>query len=321
MLYNAERKNRFIESYAKSDSTIRVYTNIFNKVGEVEYKYNTDLCNMDDKEQILEAVSCVSGNRSPGTNWKIKMLQQYVQWCADILGGISNNLINISARDVNIAYMKNHMASDPDDFNSYLDSFLRPDELITIDIIYKCVLWLGYAGFPEEKILELRNFNVDLEIIDRIFTIEYDGKEYFVPDVAVSVFQKCIELKAFSYTNANYTGGSIMRSRVDGDVLLRGVRATSKSFRVLTQNISNRAKECDMKRRINYTNASLSGFFYHLFTIEQHNSIDFKFYADNYVSQREYKLDKSNSTLASIKTKVAKELEFDYKLWKLAFKK
>jgi hypothetical protein len=276
---------------------------------------------MTDRNELIEVVSCVSGNRSRGTNWKIEMIKRYVKWCPNSTEGVIDILNGIGAKDINIAYMKNHMASDPEDFNGYLNSFLRPDDLLTIDITYKCVLWLGYAGFPEEEILKLRSPNVGLDVFDGVFTIAYKGKDYFVPEIAVDVFKKCVQLKAFSYSNPNYTKGDIMRDRMTGDILLRGVRSTSKSYMVLTQNIAKRVQVAGLERRINYSNAALSGFFYHLYSIEKNNEIDFMFYARNYVSRREYKLDKSNLTLAGLQAKIARELEFDYNLWKLAFKK
>ena len=321
MMYNANLKKEFIEFYTKSESTKVKCENIFNKTGEIEYKYNTDLCYITDRDKLLEIVSCVSGNKSRGTNSRIIMLRQYVQWCSKKMDGVTDSLKDISAKDVNIIYIQNHMASDPKDFKKYMDSFLRADNEFTTDIIYKCLLWLGYAGFPEGEALNLRNSNVNLEIVDDVFVITYDDQDYFVPSVAEDVFRKCVELKAFNYSNANYVKGDIVRDRLPGDILLRGVRSTSKSFKVLAQNISNRAMGANMKRRINYTNASLSGFFYHLYSLEQNNEIDFMFYAKQYVDKREYKLDKTKLTLNGLQTKIAKELEFDYNLWKLAFKK
>ena len=321
MLYNAEQKKKFINYYAKSDVVAKQSESIFSRIGDIEEKYDVDLCCTCDKDKLLEMVGCISSNRSTSTNWKLKMLQQYVRWCFGKVKNVSDEIFDISFEDVNDLYIKEHMASDPKDMDSYLKSFLRSDDEITIDIVYKCVLWMAYAGIKENKMQQVKSADVDLDVVGDEFYITSDDRSFPVPAIAHQTFKLCVELTEFNYSNPNYTKGDIKRDRIVGDELLRGVKSATKQYQLLTQAISKKAKDAKLNRRISYRSAMLSGFFYRINKLEKKGMIDFQEEAIRFVGEKEYKLDKSNLTQAGMQNRIAKELRADYELWKKVFKK
>lgn len=318
MLYNEELKKEFLNTYTQSDVAFRKTELIFQKIGDIESEYNTDLCYVVDKDMLLKMIRVVSANRSTGTNIKLSILRRYVNWCSERLDGVSAELINsISAEDINIDYIKLHMASDSGDFKYYLSTFLRSDDDLTMDIVFKCIMWMGYSGIPEEKITDIKTEDVQLEVINNRFVILNEGLLYSVPAEAFDTFKKCVELTGFNY---EYSKATKMVPRADGNKLLRGIKAVS-SQTYLIQQLSVKRKQKNLERNINYTSATWSGFFYRLHELEKKNKIDFLEEAGKYIGDRIYKLDKTRMSQENIRTKISKEIKFDYELWKKAFGK
>ena len=321
MLYNTNQKEEFINSISNSESSKKEYTTIFSRIGEVEELYDKDLCFMNDRDQLMEAASCIAGNRNASTQWKLRMLQRYVEWCAERFDGVSDEINNITAEDVNAIYIKNHMVSDPEDLTACLDSFLQPSEENTLDEIYKCLFWMAFAGIEKELTTNIKTSDVDLSILKDHFLIIHDRKQYEVPAIARKSFDICINSVAFKYINQNYTTGSIYRKRVDGDVLLRGVKASAQTYKRLMDKILIKMQNNNCKRHISYRSVELSGFFWRLSL--RGDRVDFITTAKELISDREYKLDKSKTraTREGIELKAARDLQYDFNLWKKTFKK
>lgn len=319
-MFNAKQKEEFINSYTRSEEITKRTRNVFEKIGEFEEKFGSDVCFITNEEELKEILqSIVTGNRSYNSDKKVLMIKDYVDWCSLRFDGVSKKINEICLDDIYVEYVKLHMASDPDDMKSYLDSFLCSDEDLTMDIVYKCSLWMAFAGISEYDILNIKVKDVDLQIAGDDFYINYNDREYPVPSAAHGTFKKCVELTFFNY---KYNLGVVrQKTRINNDVLLRGIKASGSDFRSFTLPISKKAKDNNMKRRINYTHATWSGFFYRIYRAEKYNAIDFQAEAKRFFGNKEYKLDKSRSTQNTIWNKRTRDIENDYTLWKKAFKK
>lgn len=319
-MYNANQKQEFILQFTKSPTVAKQSESIFNKIGEIEKKHGADMCFISDPDTVLEIAQCVSGSRVNGNKWKLNMLKGYIEWCSKRYDNVELALMNISQEDINISYIENHMASDPNDMKDYLDAFLRPDEKLTMDIVYKCVLWLAYAGIKEEKIIDIKTDDVNLELVGDIFYIIYDDKVYPVPEVALDTFTKCVQLTAFNY---EYNLNTKLKPRVSGNGLLRGIKAQSNNYHAFIERITRKASDAGIQRRITYTNAMYSGFFYRMYALELISKVDvdFRDEARRFIGDKVYKVDSTKSTQESIKGQMIKQLEEDYRIWKVAFKK
>lgn len=113
MMYNEDLKMGYINSVSEKDSVRRQLTCIFKNIGNVEEKYNTDFCFMNDRKEVMEVVGCVASNRAGSTNGKLRHLRRYIEYCARQYPNVSNLINDITYEDVNIEYMRLHIASDP----------------------------------------------------------------------------------------------------------------------------------------------------------------------------------------------------------------
>ena len=326
MLYNEEIKREFISSLGLGETIEKQLENIFSRIGEFECSLDRDLCQIDNKKELLPVLLTVSGNRSWNASQRLKYLKRYVKWCAENnkFTTVCDIISDITAEEIGVEYIRNHMAANPADFRGYLDSFLRSDDMKTIDIVYKCVLWLAYAGIPEESIVDIQQADVDFDVFDDIFLVSHEDRQYPVPSIAHKTFDYCVNLESFKFTNPRFPDSEVDRKRNEGTELLRGIvsKSPNRSYKVLTQNISNRVSGSGIQRRISYRSAMWSGFFFRLNQMENiTGEIDFKFEALRFMGKRGYKLDKSRATMTTVENKKAKDVESDYKLWLKAFQK
>lgn len=314
-MYNSELKTAYIEQ--KTDkSTLRHECRVlFDKCARYEESFGGDLCTMpaDVLRPILEELT---GIRSRSFLPRIITLRDYCSWC--VLSGVQGARNDIrDIRPSGLEKVKTSMVSGPIHLQKYLDEICDGDSAKSIDCIYRCYYWLSFAGMEEEDILRVQGKNIDFENMEAHF----EGVDYPLYREAIESFRNAVFLKDFVYSNPQYP--DILRSRVDGDILMRGIRGTvtSKSIRVELSRRSRRAYDAGVTdQRLSHYRVWLSGLFYRMYEKERAGyPVSFKSAAEAHMDGSEYKLDSGRNTIEAKMAQIMRDYQNDYDRWKIVF--
>lgn len=315
-MYNEEIKKKFVRYYTTSINTAKMCESIFNQFEPYECKWGADLCTRN-AEELQPIIDNISGLRSRSRFSKLIMLKDYVKWCINIANvpDACDGMLKINT--VGLDKVRQRTVASPLHLQKYLDSICSPERDKTTDNIYRCYYWLAYGGVDEEDILRVKCSDVDFSNM----VVNYKNMEIPIYREAITAFKNCVELTQFVYNHPNYTK-TVWKDRVDGDLLVRGVRA-NLSLYSLRAEISRRAKlhEKETGIRLSYYRTWISGVFYRAYERELIGEApDFTDVAASRMEGKTYKLDSGRNTQESKRRKVVRDYQEDYQRWKLAFK-
>ena len=313
-MYNDEQKNRFINECVANNKTKDIYISLFNRIEKYEVSADKDLCFMN-AEEISKWISNIVGS-SATRRTVLSYLKKYIKWCIENVDGAidSSSGIVIDRSET----IKQKTVVNPTHMKRYLDSVFDPDDRKTNDSVYKCYLWMAYSGCPEDKIFEARKSNVDYSKM----VFRFSEKEYPIYVESLQCIKNCTDLDYFVYLHPNYSN-DIIRQRVEGDNILRGVRSGQnvKAFRVaITKKISKAIESGVTDIKLSHKRALMSGIFYRVYQTEQFGDYpSFKDEADKFMDGREYKLDTCRNTRNNLRDRIARDFKKDYEDWKTSY--
>lgn len=314
-MYNEEQKQKFISDYTKSLHTAKVATVIFEAMSAYEKTYEKDLSAFS-VEEMQPAMNNILGMRS-GSKWMgITILREYVRWCG--LNKIPDACDSINHVDLlGLDKIRLQMVSSPLQLQNYLNEIFDPEEKGSIDNIYRCFFWMGYAGIAEEDTLSITNEDVDLVNL----TIKYKGDRLPIYREAIPAFKNAVELKSFLYEHPNYRK-PISRDRVPGSSIMRGMKA---DMRIMTmrsttsKRITEAFKEGKTKRQLSFYRVWISGLFYRMYELERAGiAVNFSEVALQEMEGKTYSLE-GRATLRQKQNRKIREYMTDYQRWKVAF--
>lgn len=310
-MYQRERKEQFIEQYNVKDTRNTVAA-VFRSIEACEDKFGKDVSEMT-VEELQETVDSVFAVKTISKYSKLRYLSKYIKWCA--VSGFPNVTDAIDhINTAGIEKMRKQYVASPMHLQYCLDLIFDKVSDDTLDIVYRCYLWLGYMEFPEEHITELTRDNVDFEAHRLVF----GNRAYPLYLESEQTFQKASELTAFIYrhTSPDY---EISRDRYIGNGLLRGIKG---SFEPLTMRskinarITNAAKEYEGvdKRlsRLSYKRLTSSGMFYRVYERERAGM-------DTNPLQEFYEVFADRGIKSKSAMTMAHAYVNDYERWKIAF--
>ena len=315
-MYNEDIKKKFVRYYTTSINTAKVCESIFNQFEPYECEWGADLCTRN-AEELQPIIDNIAGLRARSRFSKLIMLKDYVKWCINIANvpDACDGMLQINT--VGLDRVRQRTVASPLHLQKYLDSICSPECDKTTDNIYRCYYWLAYGGADEEDILRIKCSDVDFSNM----VVHYKNMEIPIYREAITAFKNCVELTQFVYNHPNYTK-TVWKDRVDGDLLVRGVRA-NLSLYSLRAEISRRAKlhEKETGIRLSYYRTWISGVFYRAYERELIGETpDFTDVAASRMEGKTYKLDSGRNTQESKRRKVVRDYQEDYQRWKLAFK-
>ena len=214
-MYNTELKERFLNDTFSSEYIKRNYIGLFNATEKYEEREKTDL-NALSVSVLQEIVDSFRGASVPTRSNKVTAMKNYCEWC--LKNGIVSELtwkrssINYSEKNMAI----NTAIKSPMHLQKYLDEVFDKEEDNTSALIFRCYIWLAYAGVRETSINTITRGHIDL--MNRKIII--DNRKFVLYEQAVPTIKKCMELTEFNYIHPNY--GIAVRTRSDGDLLVRG---------------------------------------------------------------------------------------------------
>lgn len=317
-MYNEELKRKFLKEYTKSESTAQVCKVTFEAFEPYEVEWDADLCTRS-AEILQPVVDELSGLRTR-TKWtRLMVLKDYVKWClAQGVEGACNGMLEINTTGLDKVILET--VSSPRQLQKFLDEVCLPESEQATDNIYRCFYWLAFMGLPEEHILNVRVSDVDFETL----TVRYANREFPMYRESLPAFKNCVTLTQFKFVHPNYGADKIIyNDRVDGDILIRGVRqiASSKTIRVeLSRRNAKALAKNHTTKKLSYLRVWMSGLFYDMYERERAGEpVDFISAAREFTKGKRYKLESGRNSQESKVRRVARDYEEDYRRWKIAY--
>ena len=206
-MYNEALKTEFIRSYTQKISTAKLANVVFNATEPYEVGWDADLCTKDASE-LQPVIDHIASLRSQSKYHKLIILKDYVKWCiGKQVPGVCDGMLKVNTEGLDKIRLQT--VASPFHLQSYLDILCEPEQLQTIDNMYRCIFWLAYAGIPESEILNIREKDIDFTTL----TINYGGLEYPMYRESLQAFKNCVTLKEFAHKHPNY-GRIIYMDRV-----------------------------------------------------------------------------------------------------------
>lgn len=315
-MYNSELKTRFVRDYTTSVEVAKVCESIFNRFEPYECAWNADLCTKTAQD-LQPIIDTIVGLRERSKWKRINILRDYVKWCISVskVPGACDGMLQINS--VGLYKVKKQTVANPTHLQKYLNLICQPESNKTTDNIYRCYYWLAYGGVSEEDILSVKCSDVDLQNM----VVHYRDTDIPIYNEALPAFKNCVELTQFVYNHPGYSN-TVWKERVEGDTLVRGIRANLSLYSLRVE-ISRRAKKNEEKTglRLSYFRTWISGVFYRTYMKElAGDAPSFGSVAMQQMDGKTYKLASGRNTPEAKKKKIIKDYTNDYERWKLAFK-
>lgn len=267
-MYNAEFKEKFLADTTITKQARDNRRRTFNLFEEYESKKNADLCTMSSEEIQNVLNSASSGMRARSNDNDIITIRSYIKWCAvNNISGVSLDGLNVTSS--NIEQIRTHTVKNPLHLKKFLDDVFIERDGTTFDPL-KCFFWMAFGGCNEEDVMYLTNNDIDFD--SRI--IKGRSWQGILYKEGIDTVRQCAEATEFLYINSQYVNkGDIMRERVPGNCIFRGVRGSSTpDLIVFRSNISRKVKDAIAKGKtdlnLSYYRVWLSGIFYRMRELE-----------------------------------------------------
>jgi hypothetical protein len=343
-MYNEEMKKRFVRDYTRSLHTADFAKVIFDTLEPYENGWDADFCTMKSNE-LQPVLDKILGMRTNSKWMGITMLREYVKWCMlTKYPNACNEIMNVNL--LGLDKIKAQMVANPFHLQVYFDKVFHAENEETLDNIYRCFLWMAFAGIGDEEAMKVEVKDVDLTELG----IVYEGVSYPLYKEAIPAFKNAMTLTSFFYKHPNYADNIVVRKdRAAGDTLIRGVRLKVKpgedpkeSLSTIKSQLSRKLTEASrdvtdtnkkdvqqVKRTdqtLSYQRIALSGLFYRTYEAER-AGIEPKFIgvAEEQMerkvkkTQKEYTLNNEADSLVIRRNRKARDYMEDYQRWKLAF--
>jgi len=314
-MYNEELKRQFIKSYTDSLHTETVARTIFDAIEPYEKQWGADMCTRSTAE-LQPVIDDLLGIRMRSKWMSIIILREYAKWCMLAkYPGACNGIMEVNM--IGLEKIKKQMVASPLHLQRYLDEIFDPVREETIDITYRCHLWMAYGGISDEDSLSVRVGDVNLEDL----RINVGDTEAPIYREALPAFKSAITLTSFSHRHPHYKR-PVRKDRVAGDTIMRGVKADAHLLTLrsaLSRRLTEAAKTGQSKLQLSFYRIWLSGLFYRMYEAERAGfPVDFSAAAVNEMHGKTYSLT-GRSTMQQKQNRKARDYAEDYQRWKLAF--
>ena len=317
-MYNAEQKERFIRDFTESENTAANCIRLFNQTEPFEEKAGCDLCAMRPEDPLCrELASKLVSLRGESREKRLDTAKSYVKWCVkNEIPGASLDFLNVTPSWY--GRFRERMTGSPGDLLRILDaSFDRPEQE-TVDVVYRCFLWLSFMGLDAEESVSLTAEDVSLPSR----TVTSRGKAYPIPSEAMEDFRKCRNLPGFTFVHPKYNRPSYIE-RPDSPQFLRGQRSeTDAAYLSAAVYRAQKKNAGEHSRIVSCTSLQASGLFYRTYEAERAGiPPDFKSIAERETAEAEQKRGEtySDTIFKQRLFQKRKALEDDYERWKFVF--
>lgn len=267
-MYNAEIKGMFLRDTTRTEASRNARIRTFNLFQKYEEEKGSDLYTFSAKEIQHVLDGSFSGMRARSNNNDIITIRSYIKWCLSRkFDGVSADGLSIT--NSNIEKIRRHTVKNPIHLKKFLDDVFTEQDGTIFDPI-KGFFWAAFGGCKEEDTMHLTKNDVDL----RNGIINGRSWQSIIYKEGYETIRQCVEATEFLYFNSQYINkGDILRPRVPGDCIFRGVRgAGTPDLAVFRSNISRRVKEAIANGKtdlnLSYYRVMMSGIFYRMRELE-----------------------------------------------------
>ncbi len=314
-MYNEELKKRFIREYTRSDTVAKRARQTFNSLESYEESWGADLCTRN-AEELAPVIETVTGYRSYSRLAVIGLLRRYVGWCiANRVPGACQGMLEVMPSG--LENVRTRMVTGPVHLQKTLNQIFEPEEDGTVDNLYRCFYWMGFAGMDEDEAVKVQSAEVDFQN-QRIL---HEGESYPLYREAIPAFQMAACLPTIVYRHPNYK--DVVKDRTPGDLLLRGFKGDVRVLglrRALSLKNAVAVEEGRTDMHMSYQRVEMSGLFYRTYENERAGlPVDFSEQADRQVAKGKAEGLYSTTRDRTVKMKFERQYMEDYRRWKLAF--
>jgi len=306
-MYNEERKMRFLK---ENRNSLDYGVSIFKRMEAYEKEADKDLCELTG-DILQTAVNSTFGTRSVSVKGAILFLRSYVRWCKECEFPTCDDIFSLEA-DMEEKF-KQRMIASPMHLELTLNKAFEPVGSETVDCVYRCYLWMAFAGVERAETV---NITVD-EIDFGSMTIEHKSKSYEIYREAIPAFKMACEATQFKYVHPNYDN-TIYRKRYEGNYLFRGIRSSQIAIDTIKSVVN--AKFIKAGIKTSYEKIRMSGVFYKIYEMERLGmppNLDDIAMEQVLASRGEHKDDLSS--VRNTAKSAARSLKADYECWKAVF--
>lgn len=306
-MYNPDVKNSFLNQLTNAYSIER-FTSIFSASEPYETKNAKDLYEFSE-EELSPVIRVISGVKTSSRRTQICNVRRYIKWCKqNDIACVSDAIFTLDYNDTET--IKTKWVSGPLQLQNYLDQICAPESERTISDIYRCYLWLAFSGMPEDEAVNITASDVDLLTL----IVWSNGKRYNIYREGVMAFSNCVNQDSFRYTHPLYFQ-TVDRKRVEGELLLRGIKTQPKALAFKTELVKRNARAIEENKttlKLSYNTVRDSGLFYEVYERKT---------AQQVVDTRKYVMKALLEKLGDeVSRYTIRQLVNDYFKWKQAFR-
>ena len=314
-MYNEELKRKFIMDYTGSLKTANVASTLFQAIEKYETAWGADLCTKS-ADELQPVINEMVGLRSKSRWMTLTILKEYVKWCIAMkIPDACDGMLHIEA--IGLDKVRHQMVSSPLHLQRFMDSIFDPEEEETIDNVYRCYFWMAYGGIDEKDTILIKEEDVDFSGM----FIRYKTTSVPIYREAIPAFRNAVMLNSFVYKHPNYSK-DIRRNRVPGDMIMRGIKAVTKTFTIratLSKRNIKAIEDGKTNLQLSFYRVRMSGLFYRVYEMERAGiTPNFSEAALRVMDGKTYSL-KGREKLKHKQNRIEKDYMEDYERWKLAF--
>lgn len=231
----------------KADKALKKMQRAENIIGGNVYSYSED-----------EARAMFEVLRKSSRFTVLHFTRKFVSWCIEKgVDGAGRGILDF--RPEELEEIRKDMVANPIGLQAILDEVYPPESDNTVSNVGRCIAWCGFSGVPYDDALTLTAEN----IVFPTGLIHVNGNEYILYPESVPTFRSVCENTWFFSDHPNHN--HVMRKRVDGDLLLRGITAQVTHRYIserLTVDFEKARSNGKTHSRIKYETLLKSGTFY-----------------------------------------------------------
>ena len=316
-MFNEEMKLKFIISYTESPATADSARTLFKAIEPFEREWQADICTKT-AEELQPVIDKVLGLQTRGRWAVLSILRVYFKWCMSReYPGAGDGIMHVET--LGLDKIRLQMVVSPLHLQTYLDNIFDKEQEGTIDNVYRCFFWMGFAGMEERETLEVKTPDVDMSAL----VISLNGSDYPIYREAIPAFRNAVNLRRFLHKHPTFGNTDVWRERVLGNQLMRGMKADSRLGTLrstLSRRLANAYEDGKTGQRLSFNRVRLSGLFYRMYELEKIDgeAPDFEPVVKQDMEGKTYSL-KGGATLTQRRNQREREYGEDYQRWKLAF--
>lgn len=194
----------------------------------------------------------------------------------------------------------------------------EPSEDDFYHMLMHAYMWLAFSGLRSEDAVCVSKRDFDFDNL----RITYNNIAYPIYSESARIFRFLAEAESFRYFNKNYKSNVIIRKRVEGNSILRGVRANYNTATLSTA-FASETREYQKRNpdgaRLMYSTARMSGIFYREHILEMMTGmVNFDRMADEEIAREGY-IAPSPAAYGAKKTSIKTSMKKEYEAWTFAF--